>query len=83
MKGCSHKGNNLQCIYDNATHNDHIFTKDIWKTALMGTLSFMVPSRDVHSIVLGPIGAQVAWHVAMWSLPCHMGSSYLARLTEY
>ena len=30
---------------------------------------------------LGPIGAEVAWHVAMRSLPCHMGYSYLARLT--
>ena len=27
------------------------------------------------------ICAEVAGHVAMRSLPCHMGSSYLARLT--
>ena len=31
--------------------------------------------------VLGPIGAEVACHVAMSSLPCHMGYSYLARRT--
>ena len=32
--------------------------------------------------VLGTIGAEVAWFVALSSLPCHMGSSYLARLTR-
>ena len=47
----------------------------------MGVVSFIVPSRDVHSLFLGPIGAEVAWLVALRSLPCHMGSSYLARLT--
>ena len=51
------------------------------KTAHMGTLSFIVLSRDVHSLFLRPIGAEVAWLVALTSLPCHMGSSYLARLT--
>ena len=34
-----------------------------------------------YLIVLGPIGTEVAWLVALRSLPCHMGSSYLARLT--
>ena len=51
------------------------------KTAHMGILPFIVPSRDVNSLFLGPIGAEVATHVALRSLPCHMGSSYLARLT--
>ena len=32
--------------------------------------------------VLGPLGAEVAWLVALRSLPCHMGSSYLAPLTD-
>ena len=31
--------------------------------------------------VFGPIGAEVAWLVALKSLPCHQGSSYVARLT--
>ena len=47
----------------------------------MGTPSFIVRSRDVHSLFFGPIGTEVAWYVAMRSLPCHMGSSYLARPT--
>ena len=34
-----------------------------------------------YLFVLGPICAEVAGHVAMRSLPRHMGSSYLARLT--
>ena len=34
-------------------------------------------------LFLGPIGAEVAWLVAMTSLPCHMGLSYLARLPGY
>ena len=38
---------------------------------------------NVHSLFLGPIGAEVAWLVALRSLPCHMGTSYLARLTGY
>ena len=37
--------------------------------------------RRCALFVLGPICAEVAGHVAMRSLPCHMGSSYLARLT--
>ena len=48
----------------------------------MGSHSSIVPSCDVHSLFLGPIGAEVAWLVALRSLPCHMGYSYLARLTE-
>ena len=51
------------------------------KTAHMGTPFFIVPSRDVDALFLGPIGAEVAWLVALRSLPCHMGSSYLAELT--
>ena len=27
--------------------------------------------------MLGPIGTEVAWYVAMRSLPCHMQYSYL------
>ena len=50
MKGCSPKGKNLKCIHSKAIHKDHIFRKDIWKTALMGTLSFYSASRDVHSL---------------------------------
>ena len=49
----------------------------------MGSHSSIVPSRDVHSLLLGPIGAEVAWPVALRSLPCHMGYSYLARLSGY
>ena len=41
----------------------------------MGTLSLIGLFCDVQSFVLGPIGHEVAWHVAMRSLPCHMGSS--------
>ena len=37
----------------------------------------------LRSLFLGPIGAEVAWLVALRSLPCHMGTSYLARLTGY
>ena len=47
----------------------------------MGILSFIVPCRDVDSLFWGPIGAEVAWLVALRSLPCHMGYFYLARLT--
>ena len=32
-------------------------------------------------LVLGLIGAEVAWLVALRSLPCHMGYSCLAGLT--
>ena len=48
----------------------------------MGTLSF---SGAIHRCVLllGSMGAEVAWHVAPRSLPCRMGSTYLARLTGY
>ena len=83
MNCCSHIGMYVQCLYNKAPHNHYRFKEEIWKTALMDTLSFMVPSRDVDSFVLGPIGASVAWYVALRSLPCHMGSSYLARLTGY
>ena len=44
------------------------------------TLS-IVPSLGCALFVFGPIGAEVAWLVALRSLPCHMGTSYLARLT--
>ena len=40
-------------------------------------------SKKLHSLFLRPIGAEVAWLVALSSLPCHMGYSYLARLTGY
>ena len=43
----------------------------------MGIFSVIVPSGNVF----GPIGAEVAWLVALKSLPCLMGYSYLARLT--
>ena len=56
-EGCSHKGMYLQCVCNKATHNDNRFRKDIWKTALMGTLPLMVPSRDVNSFVLRSMGA--------------------------
>ena len=78
MNGCRYKELNLQCIYNTATHKEHTFRNNI-----MGTPSFIVPSRHVHSFVLGPIGAEVAWHVEMRSLPCHIASSYLALLTGY
>ena len=54
---------------------------NLGKTTHMGILSFIVPPRDVHSLFWDPIGAEVAWLVALRSLPCHMASSYLARLT--
>ena len=48
----------------------------------MVTLSPKCHLRRCALFVLGPICAEVAGHVAMRSLPCHMGSSYLARLTR-
>ena len=48
-----------------------------------GSLSSTVPCWDVHTLFSGPIGAEVAWLVAMRSPPCHMGYSYLASLTGY
>ena len=53
------------------------------KNCPKGSHSSIVPNGDVHSLVLGPIGAEVAWLVVLRSLPCHMGYSYLARLTGY
>ena len=47
----------------------------------MVTLSPKCHLRRCALFVLDPICAEVAGHVAMTSLPCHMGSSYLARLT--
>ena len=47
----------------------------------MVTQSPLCHLRRCALFVLGPICAEVAGHVAMRSLPCHMGSSYLARLT--
>ena len=48
----------------------------------MVTQSPLCHLRRCALFVLGPICAEVAGHVAMRSLPCHMGSSYLARLTR-
>ena len=45
----------------------------LWNSAIMRCALFG----------LGPIGALVAWHVAMRSLTCHMGSSYLVWRTAY
>ena len=69
--------------------SDCIFTKIaemFWKRVGKlpdGHSISIVPSQYSHSalFVLGPICAEVAGYVAMRSLPCHMGSSYLARLT--
>ena len=43
----------------------------------------IVPSWDVHFLILCPIGAEVAWHVVLRSLQSHMGAYYLARLIGY
>ena len=51
---CSHKGMEVQCIYSIANHDDNRFRNDIRKTALMGIVSFLVPSRDVHSLFWVP-----------------------------
>ena len=55
--------------------------KNRLKNCPKGSHSSIVPSSDVHYLFLGPIGAEVAWLVALRSLSCHMGYSYLARLT--
>ena len=65
------------------------FTKTTNLERIIGNLPtwalspFIGPSRDVHSLFLGLMGAEVAWHVALTSLPCQMGTSYLAKLTGY
>ena len=60
-----------------------MFEKNRLDKCSKGSHPSIVPSRDVHSLCLGPIGAEVAWLVALRSLPCHMGYSYLARLAGY
>ena len=59
-----------------------MFEKNGLENCPKGSRSPLVPSQDVHSLFLGPIGAEVAWPVALRSLPCHIRYSYLARLTE-
>ena len=54
-----------QCIYTNELHKDARFTNDNWKTAHMGTLPFCNAIKRCALFVLGPIGAEVAWHVAV------------------
>ena len=61
----------------------YMFEKNRLENCPKGSLSSTVPSRDLHSLFLGPIGAEVAWHLKMRSLPCHMRYSYLAGLTGY
>ena len=82
MKGCSQWGKDRQCIYTKEIHKDNRFRNDNWKTAPTGTLSLYSAIWRCALYVLGRIGAEVAWHVAFRSLPCHMGTSYLAGLTE-
>ena len=60
-----------------------MFEKNRLENCPKGSHSSIVPSRDVHCLFLGPIGAEVAWLVALRSPPCHMGYSYLARLAGY
>ena len=73
-----------QTVYlHSVTHKDYRFRKYNWKTAHMGTLSFYSAIWRCALFVPGPIGAEVAWLVALRSLPCHMGTSYLARLSGY
>ena len=90
MKGCSQCRRDRQCIYTIELSRTTDLEKGSWKisynhgkTAHTGTLSFIVPSRDVQTLFLGSIGAEVAWLVALRSLLCHTGNSYLARLTGY
>ena len=83
MKGYSNNRTNLQCTYSKATHKDHTFRKHIGKSAHMRTLSVYSAISRCALFVFGPIGAGVAWHMALRSLSCHMGSSYLARLYGY
>ena len=60
-----------------------MFVKHRLESCPKGSHSSIVPCRDVHSLFLGPIGAEVACLVALRSLPGHMGYFYLARLTGY
>ena len=61
----------------------YMFEKHGLENCPKGSHSSIVPSRHVHSLFLGPKGAEVAWLAALRSLPCHMGYSYLARLAGY
>ena len=79
MKGCTNNGKSLNCTYSKATHKDHRFRNDILKPAHMGFLCFYSAIERCALFVSGPIFAEVAWHVALRSLSCHMESSYLAR----
>ena len=73
-----------QTVYlQQVSHKDYRSRNDNWKTAHMNTLSFYSAIWRCALFVLGPIGAEVAWLVALRSLPCHMGTSYLAGLTGY
>ena len=61
MKGCSQWRKDRQCIYSIELTITTDLEKDRWKmsynhgeTAHMGTLSFIVPSRDVHSLFWVP-----------------------------
>ena len=61
MKGCSQLRKDRQCIYSLELRTTTDLEKDSWtisynpwKTAHMGTLSFIVPSRDVHSLFCVP-----------------------------
>ena len=83
MKGCSASKNNRQCIYTKELHKDQRIEKNNSKTAQMGTLSVYSAIKRCALFVLGPIGAEVAWHETLTSLPCHMGTSYLARQTRH
>ena len=83
LKGCSPSENHRRCIYTKKLYKDHRFGSDNLKTANMGTLYLYSAIYRCALFVLGPNGAEVAWHVALRSLICHMGTSYLARRTGY
>ena len=57
MKGCSQWRKDRQCIYAKELTITTYLGKDSWKiiynhgkTAHMGTLSFIVPYQDLHSL---------------------------------
>ena len=73
-----------------ATQNNYRFRKQqlenilqSWQHCPHGHPLFYGAIQRCALLVLGHIGADVACLVALRSLPGHMGSSYLARLTGY
>ena len=83
MKGCRQWRRDRQCIYTTELTKTPDLERIMEKLPTRALCTFILQCRDVHSFFSVPIGAEVSWHVALRSLPCHMGISYLARLTGY